>query len=103
MAAMAVRVPRDRTSSGVLVGPTNRTRRAFSLIPRVTMTACCPRTTRSTAGGPLCPGRQPVHTHGLADLGHLRQALAKLVEAGDEGPVGLAEPEGGGGAGRGGG
>jgi hypothetical protein len=43
--------------------------------------------------GPLHPGRQPVHAHDLADLGHLRKALAKLVEAADEGPTRLAQPE----------
>jgi hypothetical protein len=43
--------------------------------------------------GPLHPGGQPVHADRLAAAGHLRKPAAKLVEAGDEGPVGLAEPE----------
>jgi len=43
--------------------------------------------------GPLHSGRQPVHQDRLAGAGHLRKPLAKLVEAGDEGAVGLAEAE----------
>ncbi len=37
------------------------------------------------AGGPLHPGRRPVDQDRLADLGHLRKALAKLAQGGDEG------------------
>jgi hypothetical protein len=40
-------------------------------------------------------GGQPVHADRLAGCGHLRKPLAKVVQAGDEGPVGLAEAEGG--------
>jgi hypothetical protein len=43
--------------------------------------------------GSLYPGGQPVQTDRLAGLGHLRKPAAKLVQAGDEGPVGLAEAE----------
>jgi len=43
--------------------------------------------------GPLHPGRQPVHQDCLAATGHLRKPLAQVVEAGDEGAVGLAEAE----------
>jgi hypothetical protein len=48
--------------------------------------------------GPLHPGRQPVHAHRLAGLGHLRKAIAEVGEGSDEGAVGLAVPEGGQGA-----
>jgi hypothetical protein len=43
--------------------------------------------------GALHPGRQPIHAHRLADLGHLHQPFAQVIEAGDEGPVGLAQPQ----------
>jgi hypothetical protein len=43
--------------------------------------------------GSLHPGGQPIHHDRLADLSHLGESLAKLVEAGDEGAVGLAQPE----------
>jgi hypothetical protein len=44
--------------------------------------------------GALHPGGQPVHADRLAGGGHLRKPLAKVVQAGDEAPVGLAEAEG---------
>ena len=42
--------------------------------------------------GALHPGRQPIHAHRLADLGHLRQPFAQVLEGGHERPVGLAQP-----------
>jgi hypothetical protein len=44
--------------------------------------------------GSLHPGGQPVHADRLAGRGHLHQHLAQVIEAGDEGAVGLAEAEG---------
>jgi hypothetical protein len=44
--------------------------------------------------GSLHPSGQAIHHDRLADLGHLLQPLAKLLEAGNEGGVGLAEAEG---------
>ena len=35
----------------------------------------------------------PVQAHRLAGLGHLPKPVAQLIEAGDEGPVGLVEAE----------
>jgi hypothetical protein len=43
--------------------------------------------------GSLYPGRQPVDHDRLAGAGHLPKALAQLGEGGDEGAVGLAEPQ----------
>ena len=45
------------------------------------------------ACGALHAGGQPVHADRLAGCGHLRKPLAQVVQAGDEGPVGLAEPQ----------
>src|SRR5215216_5981551 len=42
--------------------------------------------------GSLHPGGQPVQAHRLAGTAHLRKPLAQVVEAGDEGSVGLTEP-----------
>jgi hypothetical protein len=36
---------------------------------------------------------QPVQAHRLAGASHLRKPPAQVVEAGDEGAVGLTEPE----------
>jgi hypothetical protein len=44
---------------------------------------------------PLHAGPKPVHQRRLAGASHLRQPAAKLVQAGDEAPVGLAEAHGG--------
>jgi hypothetical protein len=43
--------------------------------------------------GALHPGRQPIHAHRLADLGHLRQPFAQVWEGGHERPVGPAQPQ----------
>jgi hypothetical protein len=43
--------------------------------------------------GPLHPGRQPVHAHRLAGLGHLRQQRTQVVQGGDKAAVGLAEAQ----------
>src|SRR6266508_790906 len=45
--------------------------------------------------GPLHPGREPVDAHRLAGAGHLPKPPAQLLKGGDEGPVGLAVPDGG--------
>jgi hypothetical protein len=42
------------------------------------------------AGGSLHPGGQPVDHDRLAGCGHLCKPLAQVIQAGDEGPVGLA-------------
>jgi len=41
----------------------------------------------------LHPGPKPVQQDRLAGAGHLRKPAAKIGQAGDEAPVGLAEPE----------
>jgi hypothetical protein len=43
--------------------------------------------------GALHRGGQPVQAHHLTGLGHFPKPLAQLVQAGDEGPVGLAEAQ----------
>jgi hypothetical protein len=45
------------------------------------------------ARGSLHPRGQPVDQDRLAGLGHLRQPQAQVVQAGDEGPIGLADAE----------
>src|SRR6266542_3974341 len=45
--------------------------------------------------GPLHPGREPVDAHRLAGAGHLPKPPAQLLRGGDEGPGGLAVPDGG--------
>jgi hypothetical protein len=45
--------------------------------------------------GALHPGGQPVQADRLAGACHLRKPVAQVVQAGDEGAVGLAVPEGG--------
>jgi hypothetical protein len=45
------------------------------------------------APGSLHPGRQLIHHDGLAAAGNLGQQLAQVIEAGDEGAVGLAVPQ----------
>jgi hypothetical protein len=48
--------------------------------------------------GSLHPGGQPVHHDRLAGCSHLREPVAQVVEAGDEGAVGPAIPQRGQGA-----
>src|SRR5512132_1210165 len=43
--------------------------------------------------GALHPGGQPVHAHRLAGGSHFCQQLAQVIKGGDEGAVGLTEPQ----------
>jgi hypothetical protein len=45
--------------------------------------------------GALHPGGESVHHDRLAGLSHFHQQRTQVVQGGDEGAVGLAEPEGG--------
>jgi hypothetical protein len=45
------------------------------------------------SAGALHPGGQPVDHNRLAGASHLRKPVAQVIQAGDEGPVGLAVPQ----------
>jgi hypothetical protein len=69
---------------------------AWSTAPRPGRCGCAAwRHTGLLVGPPagaLQAGRQPIHAHRLADLGHLRQPFP-LLEGGHERPIGLAQPQ----------
>jgi hypothetical protein len=48
-----------------------------------------------SSAGSLHPGGEPVEAYRLAGACHFHQPLAQVGQGGDEGPVGLAVPEGG--------